>query len=147
MIWSDNCWLKILLHISICTVDIDCSIRVSIYSPSSCTRLHSSFLCACLQSASCLLILCYWHLNLFPIHSRPRASIVGERLWSDQSVTDVSDAGKRLHNHRCRLIRWEQSCTTTLCVTMCTCVYRRGIPAEPTEGPSFCSPEYDPIIA
>ncbi|XP_054253406.1 beta-hexosaminidase subunit beta [Indicator indicator] len=35
----------------------------------------------------------------------PRASAVGERLWSSRSVTDLQDAYERLSNHRCRMLR------------------------------------------
>lgn len=35
----------------------------------------------------------------------PRASAVGERLWSDKNVTDLSDAYDRLAKHRCRMLR------------------------------------------
>ncbi|NWJ08262.1 HEXB hexosaminidase, partial [Crypturellus undulatus] len=35
----------------------------------------------------------------------PRASAVGERLWSSRNVTDLKDAYKRLANHRCRMLR------------------------------------------
>jgi len=55
--------------------------------------------------------------------SWPRASAVGERLWSSQNVTDVTDATARIHNQRCRMLR-------------------RQIPAEPPSGPSFCDQEY-----
>ncbi|XP_058025166.1 beta-hexosaminidase subunit beta isoform X1 [Ahaetulla prasina] len=34
----------------------------------------------------------------------PRASAVGERLWSSENVTDISDASKRLTQHRCRML-------------------------------------------
>ena len=45
--------------------------------------------------------------SLFCISSYwPRAGAVGERLWSPASVTDVNDAGVRLHNFRCRMIRY-----------------------------------------
>jgi len=60
--------------------------------------------------------------------SWPRASAVGERLWSSQNVTDVKDATTRIHNQRCRMIR-------------------RQIPAEPASGPSFCDQEYVNIYA
>uniref|UniRef100_A0A8B9MPB5 Beta-hexosaminidase n=1 Tax=Accipiter nisus TaxID=211598 RepID=A0A8B9MPB5_9AVES len=35
----------------------------------------------------------------------PRASAVGERLWSSRNVTNLQDAYKRLTNHRCRMLR------------------------------------------
>ncbi|KFO73733.1 Beta-hexosaminidase subunit beta, partial [Cuculus canorus] len=35
----------------------------------------------------------------------PRASAVGERLWSSKNVTDLNDAYRRLTNHRCRMLR------------------------------------------
>ncbi|XP_069411840.1 beta-hexosaminidase subunit beta-like isoform X1 [Ovis canadensis] len=34
----------------------------------------------------------------------PRASAVGERLWSHQDVTDLGDAYRRLTRHRCRMV-------------------------------------------
>ncbi|NXG57089.1 HEXB hexosaminidase, partial [Hemiprocne comata] len=34
----------------------------------------------------------------------PRASAVGERLWSSRNVTDLQDAYRRLTNHRCRML-------------------------------------------
>uniref|UniRef100_A0A8C3EGQ0 Beta-hexosaminidase n=1 Tax=Corvus moneduloides TaxID=1196302 RepID=A0A8C3EGQ0_CORMO len=38
----------------------------------------------------------------------PRASAVGERLWSSSNVTNLQDAYKRLTNHRCRMLRlWQ----------------------------------------
>ncbi|KAJ8286993.1 hypothetical protein GJAV_G00045780 [Gymnothorax javanicus] len=52
----------------------------------------------------------------------PRASAVGERLWSDKSVTDIGDAYTRLVQHRCRMVQ-------------------RGIPAEPLYI-GFCEHEY-----
>ncbi|XP_053725435.1 beta-hexosaminidase subunit beta isoform X1 [Synchiropus splendidus] len=52
----------------------------------------------------------------------PRASAVGERLWSNKSVTDIGDAYARLSLHRCRMVR-------------------RGFPAEPLFS-SFCPQEY-----
>ena len=35
----------------------------------------------------------------------PRTAAVGERLWSARNVTEVYDAGVRLHAWRCRLLR------------------------------------------
>ncbi|XP_065513738.1 beta-hexosaminidase subunit beta [Caloenas nicobarica] len=35
----------------------------------------------------------------------PRASAVGERLWSSRNVTSLQDAYRRLTNHRCRMLR------------------------------------------
>nr|XP_020659701.1 beta-hexosaminidase subunit beta [Pogona vitticeps] len=35
----------------------------------------------------------------------PRASAVGERLWSSKNVTDIADAYNRLTEHRCRMLR------------------------------------------
>jgi len=54
----------------------------------------------------------------------PRSCAVGERLWSSKDTRDVNDAGTRLGEHRCRLVR-------------------RKIRAEPFNGPSFCPQEYD----
>jgi hexosaminidase len=54
----------------------------------------------------------------------PRAASVAERLWSAIDVTDVAAATSRLEEHRCRYIK-------------------RGIPAAPASGPSYCSYEYD----
>ncbi|XP_062844388.1 beta-hexosaminidase subunit beta isoform X2 [Trichomycterus rosablanca] len=53
----------------------------------------------------------------------PRASAVGERLWSDENVKDVNSAYTRLAKHRCRMLR-------------------RGIPAEPLFV-GYCRHEYD----
>ena len=49
---------------------------------------------------ACLITLC----SVF-FHFRPRALAVGERLWSAQSVTDLTDADNRLWEHRCRYLR------------------------------------------
>ncbi|XP_033125155.1 beta-hexosaminidase subunit beta-like isoform X2 [Anneissia japonica] len=53
----------------------------------------------------------------------PRASAVGERLWSSKDLTDANAATGRLAEHRCRMVR-------------------RGIQAEPVTGPGFCSYEW-----
>ena len=53
----------------------------------------------------------------------PRASAVGERLWSAQTVTDTTEAGPRLEEQRCRMLE-------------------RGINAEPFNGPNFCAVDY-----
>lgn len=53
----------------------------------------------------------------------PRALAVGERLWSAQSVTDLTDADNRLWEHRCRYLR-------------------RGIPAENGIQSKYCRYEW-----
>ncbi|XP_042546640.1 beta-hexosaminidase subunit beta [Dipodomys spectabilis] len=35
----------------------------------------------------------------------PRASAIGERLWSQKDVVDIEDAYNRLTQHRCRMVR------------------------------------------
>ena len=66
---------------------------------------------------------CMWgeYVNEFSIVPRvwPRASAVAERLWSDREVTDVNDAARRLEEHTCRM-------------------NKRGIAAQPPNGPGFC---------
>ncbi|XP_055791875.1 beta-hexosaminidase subunit beta-like isoform X1 [Salvelinus fontinalis] len=52
----------------------------------------------------------------------PRASAVGERLWSGKDVKDINDAYSRLIQHRCRMVQ-------------------RGIPAEPLFT-GYCAHEY-----
>lgn len=53
----------------------------------------------------------------------PRALAVGERLWSSESVTDLTDAENRLWEHRCRYVR-------------------RGIPAENGIQSKYCRYEW-----
>ncbi|KAG1671930.1 Beta-hexosaminidase subunit alpha [Nymphon striatum] len=55
--------------------------------------------------------------------SWPRASVPAERLWSDQNVTDITDANIRLNKFRCLLLR-------------------RGYDVEPPTGPGFCPDDY-----
>ncbi|CAL8277368.1 unnamed protein product [Merluccius merluccius] len=62
--------------------------------------------------------------NLMP-RLWPRASAVGERLWSAKEVTDVNDAYSRLSKHRCRMVE-------------------RGIQAQPLFS-SYCRHEYKGI--
>jgi hexosaminidase len=52
----------------------------------------------------------------------PRASGAAERLWSDADATDVQEAARRLEEFRCKL-------------------QRRGVNAEPPNGPAFCPGE------
>lgn len=52
----------------------------------------------------------------------PRTTAVAERLWSARDVTDLDDAGDRIEQQRCRMIR-------------------RGINAEPFRGPGYCDYE------
>ena len=47
----------------------------------------------------------YFDSANFLTQAFPRAAAVAERLWSAQNVTDVYDAGVRLHAWRCRLLR------------------------------------------
>ncbi|XP_052063159.1 beta-hexosaminidase subunit beta-like [Mytilus californianus] len=49
----------------------------------------------------------------------PRASAAAERLWSSSAVTDIEAAGKRLQEHRCRMLR-------------------RGLQVGQINGPDYC---------
>jgi len=67
---------------------------------------------------------CLWgeYINAFNLMPTawPRASAVGEKLWSSQAgTTDVKDAGSRLEEHTCRM-------------------QNRGYSVQPASGPSFC---------
>ncbi|XP_046999531.1 beta-hexosaminidase subunit beta-like [Schistocerca americana] len=50
----------------------------------------------------------------------PRAAAVAERLWSPRSAVDTDDAASRIEEHYCRL-------------------RRRGINAQPPNGPGYCA--------
>lgn len=52
----------------------------------------------------------------------PRISAMAERLWSAETQTDTAEAARRLEEFRCRLVR-------------------RGIAAQPANGPGFCPGE------
>ena len=56
----------------------------------------------------------------------PFACAIAERLWSDATVNNVTEAAPRLHAQRCRMIA-------------------RGLPAEVANGPSFCPQELDVV--
>ncbi|XP_031618894.1 beta-hexosaminidase subunit beta-like [Contarinia nasturtii] len=49
----------------------------------------------------------------------PRASAAAEKLWSQETVRNISEAQQRLEEHTCRM-------------------RKRGIPAQPPNGPGFC---------
>lgn len=49
----------------------------------------------------------------------PRVSATAEKLWSQPNATDINEAAQRLEEHTCRM-------------------NRRGIPAQPPNGPGFC---------
>lgn len=53
----------------------------------------------------------------------PRAAAVAERLWSNQTVTSATHAAPRLEELRCRMVK-------------------RGLKAEPVNGPGFCECDY-----
>lgn len=66
---------------------------------------------------------CMWgefvnSINLIPL-MWPRASAVGERLWSPEDVRDVHEAAKRLQEHECRMLQ-------------------RGFGVQPANGAGFC---------
>ncbi|KAJ8963839.1 hypothetical protein NQ314_005354 [Rhamnusium bicolor] len=66
---------------------------------------------------------CMWSevVNEYNVISRvwPRASAAAEKLWSDHSVTDKTEAARRLEEHTCRM-------------------NRRGIGAQPPNRAGYC---------
>lgn len=70
---------------------------------------------------------CMWgeYVDGFNLMTRtwPRAAAVAERLWSNQSVTDVNEAAPRLEQLRCTMMQ-------------------RGLTVEPVNGPGFCECDY-----
>lgn len=71
--------------------------------------LKSSAAC-CMKMVTCCKINDGWCVDflvsrgLFSV-CRPRASAPAERLWSSKDLRDVEAAGKRLQEHRCRMLR------------------------------------------
>jgi len=63
---------------------------------------------------------CLWaeYVDSTNILSRlwPRASAVAERLWSQEEVNDVDEATPRLHQHRCRMLKYVYSFVSCVCV-------------------------------
>ena len=53
----------------------------------------------------------------------PFSAAVGERLWSSEIQTNITEAADRIQAHQCRLVS-------------------RGISAQPPNGPSFCDHEF-----
>jgi len=54
----------------------------------------------------------------------PRASAPAERLWSQASMNNTSEAAPRMEEHRCRLLQ-------------------RGFPVQPSNGPGYCLVSWD----
>jgi len=69
---------------------------------------------------------CLWaeYVDNTNVESRlwPRASGFAERMWSDDKANDVGTATPRMEEHRCRMVK-------------------RGIYAEPPNGPGYCESE------
>lgn len=62
-------------------------------------------------------------MNLIP-RLWPRASAVGERLWSAANVNNPNEAAARLQEHECRMMQ-------------------RGYPVQPANGAGFCDVMWD----
>ena len=58
----------------------------------------------------------------------PRASVVAERLWSPQTLTNTTWMAERLEEHRCRMLS-------------------RGLPVGPLNGPGYCEVEWGQGVA
>ena len=76
--------------------------------------------CLFLLNFKFLTFFCDRHTNKL---KRPRASSVAERLWSDASVNNITEARTRFHEMHCRL-------------------QRQGLRPGPIDGPGYCQCDY-----